>query len=69
MRDGSDGGRPSGSDSDSRFVCIDNNDNTVVEKNQFQNSVKNVLCKQCTSNSNIRYLLLLKMIVLPLAIL
>jgi hypothetical protein len=39
-----DGGRPSGSDSDSRFVCIDNNDNVVVkEKNQFQNSVKNVL--------------------------
>ena len=29
---GSDGGRPSGSDSDSRFVCIDNNDFTVVEE-------------------------------------
>jgi hypothetical protein len=29
---GSDGGRPSGSESDSRFVCIDNNDNVVVEK-------------------------------------
>ena len=26
---GSDGGRPSGSDSDSRFVCINNNDNNV----------------------------------------
>ena len=39
-----DGGRPSGSDSDTRFVCIDNNDNVVVEEeNQFQNSVKNVL--------------------------
>ena len=27
---GSDGGRPSGSDSDSRFVCINNNNNVVI---------------------------------------
>ena len=29
---GSDGGRLSGSDTDSRFVCINNNNNVVVEE-------------------------------------
>ena len=28
---GSDGGRPSGSDTDSRFVCINNNNNEVSD--------------------------------------
>ena len=41
--DGSDGGRPSGSDSDSRFVCIDNNDNVVVEEPISE------LCEECFS--------------------
>ena len=35
--DGSnDGGRPSGSDSDSRFVCINNNNNIVFEGEEEQ---------------------------------
>ena len=41
--DRSDGGRPSGSDSDSRFVCIDNNDNTVVGEPISE------LCEECFS--------------------
>ena len=36
-----DGGRPSGSDSDTRFVCIDNNDNVVVEEPISE------LCEEC----------------------
>ena len=40
---GSDGGRPSGSDSDTRFVCIDNNDNVVVEEPISE------LCEECFS--------------------
>ena len=40
---GSDGGgRPSGSDSDSRFVCIDNNDNVVVQEEPISE-----LCEEC----------------------
>ena len=43
---GSDGsGRPSGSDSDSRFVCIDNNDNTFVEAEEPISE----LCEECFS--------------------
>jgi hypothetical protein len=41
--DRSDGGRPSGSDSDSRFVCIDNNDNVVVEGEEPISE----LCEEC----------------------
>ena len=40
--DRSDGGRPSGSDSDSRFVCIDNNDNVVVQEEPISE-----LCEEC----------------------
>ena len=38
-----DGGRPSGSESDSRFVCIDNNDNVFVEEPISE------LCEECFS--------------------
>ena len=49
---GSDGGgRPSGSDSDSRFVCIDNNDNTVVGGEEPISE----LCEECfASNSRLQ---------------
>ena len=46
-----DGGRPSGSDSDSRFVCIDNNDNVVVEGEEPISE----LCKECyAANSRLQ---------------
>ena len=50
---GSDGGRPSGSDSDSRFVCIDNNDNVVVEERGEEPITK--LCEECfAANSRLQ---------------
>ena len=42
---GSDGGRPSGSDSDSRFDCIDNNDFAVVEEEE-EEPISD-LCEEC----------------------
>ena len=48
---GSDGGgRPSGSDSDSRFVCIDNNDNTVVGEEPISE-----LCEECFSCKSVHF--------------
>ena len=49
---GSDGGRPSGSDSDSKFECIDNNDFAVVEEEEEPISE---LCEECfAANSRLQ---------------
>ena len=43
-------GRPSGDDSNSRFICINNNDNTVVEGEE-----PDLACEECfAANSNLQ---------------
>ena len=43
-------GRPSGDDSNSRFICINNNDNTVVEGEE-----PDLVCEECfAANSNLQ---------------
>jgi hypothetical protein len=49
----SDGGRPSGSDTDFRVVCIYNNDNVVVEERGEESITK--LCEECfAANSRLQ---------------